>query len=886
MKAKLSIFLLLCMSGHIHTQDIENDVPTRAPQLQQPGILGTQYATAIKPTDVKYGTYEIEKPGYYFLTADIVFNPDNFCPADGDKPCASAVINILSDNVILDLNTHSISQDPSSSFPDFPLIKLGGRNYDNLSDTRVYAPKNVTIKNGSLIHSTGYGIYGQNNAQIAIYDLIFVDHANAAIQLENLQDSRIEHITIHGSATAQGNVYGIYLRDNSNSVPFWTSPGDGDSGPQSVTLKNIHISGMFTSSTLDPLASLLQKLECAALALSTDDLFTAANTTGATPSIKNEALDLVTQINDLKAELLAAARAYPQDDLGNMITQAELVSQMQDLIEYTQETIQDLQELKADINSLINPTMQDAQISLEIGYLLPLLEDVIDAANMVIVMCGDPAPYDYINGIIYGANENGLSQIYGAIDALEIQSLAALLNSLEDVTSSVSSNTNTLFLRIDTLKKLISQKPRIHWYTQFIDQMILYTDAFAENINTVSIVVSLLGSSATQDDHTVAVAVENMSAATNNLLEIMQRYRYQWHHEWHAYAIRITQGKGITCEDIHIVGVRSENTDLDGLYSVGIALDGCQNTKIIHSSVSGVEADSNLYGTAVAYGLFGSGLGGGTITQPEQPEKLCTGNIFIQDSTRNNTNAQYSFGWYADNANSNVLTTCKASSQQSSFETKGFFFVNSHSNLFESCESYDHSCTPTAGTDALAIGYDTVNGYSNIFKNCAAYNMQADIDYINSDFNAELLSVGFRLGYTTRTHLAERGSVIDKCIARCNRGGHGQAVGILLDQASYCTITNNQVSGNEAMSNDNSQNIGNGYGIWDRSDDTTSLIIQNFCYVNQNGNYKVSYSGANEQLPVVQSTYGDMTALFSASPWNNVSLNPSPGFSGFDEITE
>lgn len=880
MKAKLSIFLLLCMSMITHTQETETELPTRSPQLQQPGILGTQYATAIKPTDVKYGSYDIEKPGYYFLTADIVFNPDNFCPADGDQPCATAVINILSDNVVLDLNTHSISQDANSTFPDFPLIKLGGRNYDNPSDTTVYAPKNVTIKNGSLIHSTGYGIYGQNNAQISIYDLVFVDHANAAIQLENLQDSRIEHISIHGSPTAKGNVYGIYLRDNSDSVPFWTSPGDGDSGPQAVTLKDINISGIFTSSTLDPLTSILQKLECALLAINTNNLFTATNAAGITTAIKESTLDVIDTINSLKISLFNVTRSYPQNEYGNAITHYELENNIDNLIDNVYETIIDLQALQADINAIINPTIQDVQVSLEAGYLIPLLEDVISAATMVILMCQDPAPYDYINGIIYGANENGLSQIYGAMQAVDAQSVQNLLETLENISSATQNNAQTLLNQIATLKQYITIKPHIHPYRDFISTLIQNTNDLADDINIVSQGVTNLGNRSTQDDHSISVAAESLTQDVQYLLNTIQTYIFQWHAEWHAYAIRITQGKGIVCENIQIVGVTSENEELDGLWSVGIALEGCQNTKIIDCSVCKIEAQSNLYASATGYGLFSTGLGDGDITQPGEPDIFSSANIFLRDNTRNNNLAQYSFGWYADHTHSNVFNTCKASSQQSYFETKGFFTAHSKSNRFESCESYDHSCRSLANMDAQAIGFDSLNGYSNIYKSCEAYNMQADAQYVNADFNAQLISVGFRFGYLLETDLAERGSVIEKCIARCNRGGRGNAVGILLDQAAYCTITNNQISGNESLNIDNSLNIGNGYGIWDTSGDTSSLILQNFCYVNQNANYKVSYAGENEELPMVQSTYGDMTALFSASPWNNISLNPNAGGPG------
>ena len=161
--------------------------------------------------------------------------------------------------------------------------------------------------------------------------------------------------------------------------------------------------------------------------------------------------------------------------------------------------------------------------------------------------------------------------------------------------------------------------------------------------------------------------------------------------------------------------------------------------------------------------------------------------------------------------------------------------------------------------------------------------MTADTNYQNGSFDEDLIAAGFRLqafpdGQTATGQ--ETNSVIINSTSRCHEGSAGNSIGIYLNGAICSTIRKNIVATNRSLLAAGGAIGGNGYGIWDTATDTTSLIVENTSYANQTLNYKVTYSLENEQLPVVNSTYGDMTSLYVASVWQNISLHANPGSTG------
>ncbi len=93
-------------------------------------------------------TYFITAPGKYTLQQDVVFYPaDDFTPA----------INILSDNVTLDLCSHTLSQGNDTPFARG--IQIGqGYDYDDPD----FVLKNIEIRDGSIVDFTGIGVFCYN----------------------------------------------------------------------------------------------------------------------------------------------------------------------------------------------------------------------------------------------------------------------------------------------------------------------------------------------------------------------------------------------------------------------------------------------------------------------------------------------------------------------------------------------------------------------------------------------------------------------------------------------------------------------------------------------------------------------------------------------------
>ena len=213
----------------------------------------TQAATQLYQADFTLGTYIIDKPGHYQLAENISFAPNSISAiagaiadgsipftvaeqlelpmsgdlvtaADSGAPLATqfsqapnatnfkpggpmspnydpaayglgffAAIVITADNVVLDLNGHTIEQSPEHALLQrfFSVIELaeqpfipqqGPANFGEAIDTA----NNVVIRNGTIGRSAHHGIHGNGNRNVVVSNVDFVGYEVAALALNGV----------------------------------------------------------------------------------------------------------------------------------------------------------------------------------------------------------------------------------------------------------------------------------------------------------------------------------------------------------------------------------------------------------------------------------------------------------------------------------------------------------------------------------------------------------------------------------------------------------------------------------------------------------------------------------------------------------------------------
>lgn len=708
--------LLVLIALHCSTLDTHP-----APQIQS--LLAPQYARSIRTSDFSTGTVVITEPGYYVLTHDINFNPS--CSSSSSSVTWPAGILILADGVTIDLNTHTLGQNSSTyNSAHFKLIQIGGTNIANTNDTTVYKPKHVTIKNGCLDGSQGYGIYGVDNVNVHIYDVMICNCDMAGIFLQNPKCSSIQYCSITGSPTSAGNAYGIFLRDNSATTPDWTSDSLGTSGPSSVLLENITICDIGTNNSLTTTALVTQFLTFALTLIDVTQLTAAKNSPGVTASVKLQAENVLTQISTLIA-LMNIAIFFPTTlNISNALTQA-------------------------------------GTVNTQIAALITLI--------------------------------NGLAPAPGSPD------------------NCVLTATNGLQASMTLVTNLITQSSVI--------------------------------ASGNKD------YINGIATSTS----------------WHAYGIRVTNGQSITFKNCHVTGTHVDQAVGATTHAAGIALDACHGCTLEKCTTS---ATSVNQGKAIGYSYA----------------TTCTGNHITSCSSTGHTSSDEVYGSWIIGAHCHTFDDSGASGLTGVTKTKGFYLELCSANKFKNCSAYCLESNLAAATNpGETIGFDSVGSDCNVFDACQSYDITADASFRNTTFQANLIGAGFRLrSYPNAAGpitTYDTSSVITNSTARCIQGSAGTGVGILLDGSLCATIRKNILSASRSLLSSGAIG-GNGYGLWDTAANTTALIVENLSYANQTRNYRVTYASPSEQLPVVTSTYGDMTSLFVASTWLNISLQANAGTSG------
>lgn len=208
--------------------------------------------------DFRHGTFIIDQPGNYRLAEDISFNPnspstltadvadgtipdwlvnalglptpvdayhsgfplftqfapggvENFTPGgplDARYDPAAygvgffAAISITADDVMLDLNGHTIEQSAEHALLQrfFAVIELADQPFVPAQGpfdfgTGIDAAQRVTIRNGTIGRSAHHGIHGNGNQDVTISNVDFVDYEVAAVALNGVQGLDVRNVS-------------------------------------------------------------------------------------------------------------------------------------------------------------------------------------------------------------------------------------------------------------------------------------------------------------------------------------------------------------------------------------------------------------------------------------------------------------------------------------------------------------------------------------------------------------------------------------------------------------------------------------------------------------------------------------------------------------------
>ena len=181
-------------NARVNRSNVGN-IPTRGTQ----SLATSQYSIPISPTQVNNkGYFDINVPGYYFLTENFGFYPTGYTA--GDAITNNASIYISADNTVLDLNSKTISHKSTrAGHPNITTEGIAGiRVADNV--------KNLTIKNGKINFVTGNGILvGQGCSNITLSELSIMNCPDSGIKCIGAEgtDNMIKNLVITDSSVTE-----------------------------------------------------------------------------------------------------------------------------------------------------------------------------------------------------------------------------------------------------------------------------------------------------------------------------------------------------------------------------------------------------------------------------------------------------------------------------------------------------------------------------------------------------------------------------------------------------------------------------------------------------------------------------------------------------------
>ncbi len=178
---------------------------------------------SLRQKHFNHGTVRLQHPGIYVLQEDIVFNPNpdnDFMPTreqivSGRYPIGRggayhlgffAAITVESDDIILNLNGHSIVQSPGHYLDQrfFAIIELASAPFitsqgpHQFSDESTFKNcNNVYIMNGCLGRSSHYSIHGNGVTNLVLYNLEMKDFQVAGLHLNAVKTALLCDLNIH-----------------------------------------------------------------------------------------------------------------------------------------------------------------------------------------------------------------------------------------------------------------------------------------------------------------------------------------------------------------------------------------------------------------------------------------------------------------------------------------------------------------------------------------------------------------------------------------------------------------------------------------------------------------------------------------------------------------
>ena len=345
-----------------------------------------------------------------------------------------------------------------------------------------------------------------------------------------------------------------------------------------------------------------------------------------------------------------------------------------------------------------------------------------------------------------------------------------------------------------------------------------------------------------------------------------------------AFGIRVDCGHGIMIQSCHVQGIENigeKGNTLDtltggsnydfkvGRYTgndaYGISLSACHNCKIIDCEV--VECSSK---NGFVHGI--------TIMNNADANYVhnCISSDHFANLSDTNSSVNPSsiiYGFFVNNeSNSNRLVDCVSQSLESPRYCYGYWVANTTDTVLDHCTSSYHKVTSGSKLtkEKEVAGFVSNSSETTLFKGCEARQMRCTNESSHSG-SSKSRAVGF---------LFEEGntlSEITECVALCNNGGAGTAVGVLLDTATRTTVIKN-----ESANNHGDTSAAKGYGFQDTATETSSLFLKNVAYGNTTLNYDITFP-SGQSLPLTAALYGNIANLYLANEWNNISLESAGG---------
>ena len=164
-------------------------------------LATSQFQTNISKSKVNVdGTYSIEKPGQYYLSKNLIFDPVN-------NTDHNVVFHIKANNVILDLNSNLVEQSADNTTLDMIAIKI---------DPNLH---HITIRNGIINHVSGIGIFiSEGCSNVTVNQMHISDCVQGGLISAGTEENHVKNVTVvetlfnfcNGDPTVYGDTTNTY----------------------------------------------------------------------------------------------------------------------------------------------------------------------------------------------------------------------------------------------------------------------------------------------------------------------------------------------------------------------------------------------------------------------------------------------------------------------------------------------------------------------------------------------------------------------------------------------------------------------------------------------------------------------------------------------------